>query len=92
MDVFKKRYSLNKEIKNVLKRMSEVSPDSDEYAKMSKNLETLYSAASKSKDKVSLDTIVTVAGSLLGIILIINHEQTGIITSKAVGFIIKGRV
>lgn len=92
MDVFKKKHSLKREIESVLKRMSELSPDSDEYAKMAKNLETLYSAASKSKDKVSLDTIVTVAGSLLGIILIINHEQTGIITSKALGFIIKGRV
>jgi len=92
MNIFKKRHSLNKEIEIVLEKMSKVTPDSNEYTAMAKNLETLYSANSKSRNTVSLDTIVTVAGSLIGIILIINHEQTGIITSKAMSFIIKGRV
>lgn len=42
--------------------------------------------------KVSPDTIVVVAANLLGILLILNHERLDIISTKALGFVIKGRV
>jgi len=42
--------------------------------------------------KVSPDTILIVTGNLLGILLILKYEKLDIITSKAIGFVLKGRV
>ena len=42
--------------------------------------------------KVSGDTLVIVGANLLGIILILKFEQLDIITTKALSFVIKGRV
>ena len=42
--------------------------------------------------KVSPDTLVIVGANLLGIILILKFEQLDIITTKALSFVIKGRV
>lgn len=41
---------------------------------------------------VSPDALATIAGNLLGIMLILNYERMHVITTKAIGFVIKGRV
>lgn len=41
--------------------------------------------------QVSPDTLVLAATNLLGILLIINHERLNVVTSKAMGFIIRPR-
>jgi len=46
----------------------------------------------KSLDRVSKDTLAVVAGNLVGLLLVLNFERVGVITSKALGFVIKGRV
>jgi hypothetical protein len=67
--------------------------DRDLYSTMTENVERLYKAKSYEKTRgVSPDTIITVVGSLLGIILILGYEKAGVITSKALGFVLKGRV
>lgn len=89
----RQRHNLKKEIDSVLERMSQLSPDSTEYTNMAKNLDTLYSAKSKEKDqKIKWDTIAVIAGNLLGIVIIVGYEKANVITSKALGFVIKGRV
>lgn len=88
-----KRTNLEKEIDRVLSEASYLKPDSKEYAEIVENVEKLYKAKSYEKSSsVSPDTIATVVGSLLGIGLIIWNEQAHVITSKALGFVIKGRV
>ena len=88
-----KRSNLEKEIDNVLERMSELDPDSKEYSAMVSNLEQHFRAKSKEKDrKISPDTLAVIAGNLLGIGLILTYEKANVITTKALGFIIKGRV
>lgn len=90
-----KRTSLEKEIEEVLEVMNYHQPESKEYTTISKNLELLYKAKSlepKREWPVKLDTIITVAGSLLGILLILDYEKEDSVTSKALGFIVKGRV
>jgi hypothetical protein len=88
-----KRTNLEKAIDSVLKSMEAVKTDSEEYSKMAKNLEMLYKAKSQqSERRVSPDTIAVVAGNLLGIVLILGYERTEIIRTKALGFILKGRV
>ena len=46
----------------------------------------------KKKVHVSPDTIAIIAGNLAGILLILNYEQFNVVSSKALGFVIKGRV
>lgn len=88
-----KRNKLEKEIESVLAKMSLVEPSTDEYQSMTKNLEVLYKAKSYEKDRhISADTIAVVVGNLVGIILILYYEKADIITSKALGHILRGRV
>lgn len=51
-----------------------------------------YDRLSKNSWKISPDTVLVVAGNLLGILLILTYEKTDFITSKAINFILKGRV
>ena len=51
-----------------------------------------YSELLKSNWKISPDTLLIVGGNLLGILLILNFEKADIVTSKALNFVLKGRV
>jgi len=88
-----KRTKLEKEIDSLLEIMKTYPPDWETYTIMSENLERLYRAKSHERNRhVSPDTIAVVMGNLLGIGLILGFEKANVITSKALGFIIKGRV
>ena len=88
-----KRTNLEKEIDSILLKMSALDPASTEYSAMTANLERLLNAKSKEKDKcVSPDTLAIVAANLLGIGLILYKENIGPITTKALNFVIRGRV
>lgn len=88
-----KRTNLEQEIDTVLSRMREVGVKSDEYPQLLEYLERLTLAKSKlPSKKVSPDTIAVVIGNLVGIGFILGYEKIGAITSKALGFVIRGRV
>lgn len=88
-----KRTNLEKEIDRVLKEAEYLNPNSDDYSVVAENIERLYKAKSCEKSRtVSPDTIAVIAGNLLGIALILGYEQSHVITSKALGFVLKGRV
>ncbi|QBZ73590.1 hypothetical protein SEA_ROSAASANTEWAA_26 [Streptomyces phage RosaAsantewaa] len=82
---------LDAEIDRLLNRLSEIAPDSDEYAKTNEQLIKLYklNEDTNSKKRVSPDALAQVAGSLAGIVLILGYERAGIITSKAMSFVMK---
>lgn len=44
------------------------------------------------KTRISPDTLAVVAGNLFGIMLILNHEKMNVITSKALAFVLRGRI
>lgn len=97
--ILDRRTNLEKEIDKVLLEMSVLARDSKEYSAMLDNLEKLCKAKSpeaKSFDdrtrRLSLDTIAVVAGNLLGIMLILGFEKENVITTKALSFVLKGRV
>ena len=88
-----KRTLLEKEIDNILKTMLTMDAGSEEYTVMAENLERLYKLkAVDSTNKVSADTMALIAGNLLGLALIMSFEKTNIITTKALGFVLRGRV
>lgn len=92
--IFKKEKTmLEKEIEAVLLEMKDMYVGSEEYEIALNHLSTLHEI-NKSKEKkwnVSPDTMAIVVGNLLGIILILKHEEMNVITSKAMNFVIKGR-
>lgn len=70
------------------------------YVECASSLEDLEAVAGLLKDRselekkhrVSPDAIAVVAGNLLGIALILGYEKSNIITTKALGFVLRGRV
>lgn len=66
--------------------------DSETYSKVLRNIERLQDL--KRKDRKSLDpnSCLVVAGNLIGILLILGYEQKDFIRSKALGFVLRGRV
>jgi len=88
-----KQDSLKEEIESVLRCMSTLNCTSEEYSKSADNLEKLYRAQGYNKNtSISPDTLLLVIGNLAGIALILWHERAEVITSKALGFVMKGRV
>jgi len=64
----------------------------EEYAKTLSLVERLHKMLDKEKPaSVSKDTILTVGANLVGIILILKHEHVNVISSKALGFIMRPR-
>lgn len=51
-----------------------------------------YSDMMKSSWKFTPDTLLVAATNLAGIALILNFEKIDIVRSKAIGFVLKGRV
>lgn len=79
-------------IDHLISEMASREGDSEEYTKMTDNLETLYKLKLEDKpDRVKLDTIAIVAGNLLGIIIIVGFEKSHVMTSKALSNLLKPR-
>lgn len=75
-------------IDKVQLKMLDMDCVTDQYATMVDRLSKLYKLKEAALPKrVSYDTWAALAGNLLGIILILNYEKTGVVTSKAIGFV-----
>lgn len=77
---------LQEAIDRILESMKDERPDSDEYAKMVRQLSELYSLKQKPQ-RVSADTLVSVLANLFGIFVIVGHERAHVVTSKALNYI-----
>lgn len=90
---------LEEAIDRVFVSMTDVECDTEEYSALLDRLSTLYkmkeieakNKALEPSRRVSADTMVTVAGSLLGILMIIGHERANVIGTKALGLVMKLR-
>lgn len=84
---------LDAAIDQILLEMKDHTSDSKEYAQMVDQLDKLYKIkAATAPDRVSLDTLVAVGGNLLGILAILNFERVNVITTKALGFVLKSKI
>lgn len=80
--------TLQQEIERVIVLMSVQSPDSDEYAKMNKQLGKLHERRMAEKPKpLEAETVALIVANLAGIMLIVGHERAHVITSKAIGIV-----
>lgn len=83
---------LESELNRALTRLRAEMPNSEDYEKMLKLVERLHDMMDEEKpDVVSKNTLLTVGGNLLGIILVLKHERLNVITSKALSFVIRTR-
>ena len=88
-----KKATIDEAIEYTLCAMTEYHPDSEEYTTMVTNLETLYKAKGNiNPSSIPWKEIVTGVFTIVGIGMIIGHEKADSITSKALGFVLKGRV
>jgi hypothetical protein len=85
--------NLQDEINSILEEMASEQPDTDKYSREADNLEKVCRAKSyEHNSPIDINTIITAAASLGGIVLILNYEKLGVVTSKALSFIPKLRV
>ena len=85
----KKTDPLDQAIDDLLHQMSTYDGFAKEYVIMADQLNKLYAIKERNKDRVSLDTLATVGGNLAGILLIVNYEHANVLTSKALGLLLR---
>lgn len=79
-----KANALQMEIEEVLLKLSGMTPETDEFKKVTENLKTLYEIKALDKGlKIKPESWLLVGGSLLGTLMILIYEETGTIRSKA---------
>ncbi|QED11538.1 membrane protein [Arthrobacter phage Qui] len=88
------RPELEEAITKALLELKDHQPYSTEYIKALEQIEKLYKLRAPKPElqkPVSLDTVLTVAGNIAGIVIILGYERAHVITSKAFSLIIKPR-
>lgn len=89
----KQKDKLTWEINMLISEMRNYEPYTQEYSTMARNVETLMKASSYRKEPpVNLNTLLTIAGSLAEILLILNYEQVNVVTTKAMSRLIKPKL
>lgn len=77
-------------IDQVLIELEPMRVDSEEFAKTAENLDKLYKMQTyKNARRISPEAYVAVGGNLAGILAILWFEKAGVVTSKALGFVMK---
>lgn len=90
--MFKKEDKLQNRIDELLDEMEMTPGDSPEFDRLSTQVTKLYEAQAKTKgNAISKEAIAGIIGNLAGILIIVNHEQAHVITSKAFGLLSKIR-
>lgn len=97
--MFKSKTSVNypgleDEIASAISHLSGVQPNSDEYAAIVDQISKLDALTNHKvkKSAISKDALIAVGGNLAGILLILNYEKVGAVTTKALGFVLKSKI
>lgn len=81
---------LDEAIDRIMNDMTTVTPGSEEYATLLERLERLTKLKTDTRRQpISPDTVLTVVGNLLGVGVIVSYEHAHVITSKALGQLLK---
>lgn len=83
---------LDETIDDALAQLKGIEVGSDEYNRKMEQVQKLYALKEKNSPKrISPDAALLVAGNLAGIVLILGYERAHVVTSKALGFVLKSR-
>lgn len=81
---------LQKRIDELIDGLNGYTADQDEYATMVAQLKELYALKELEKpERISINTLITTGGTLLGIVVIVGFERSNVLTSKALGLLRK---
>ena len=81
------------EVLRLISEMSLLKPNSDEYTAAAKNLASLQeSRYANKKHDFSKDAILAASANIAGILLVLNFERVGVLTSKAFSLVSKIRI
>jgi len=81
-----------REIDRLALALGDHQPTSDEYGKILDRLKELHKIENdNTPDPVSANTKATIGANLVGILMIINAEHLGVISTKALGLLTKVR-
>lgn len=73
----------------LLEELAQHDPHSQEFSKAMKHLKKIVDLQSKGKKTIDLNTVILVAGNLLGVLVIVAYEQNHIMNTKGLGFVRK---
>jgi len=80
--------ALDNEIERLTRTLSNTSSVDPDYAKIADNLKVLCDSRGQlTNSGISAETIVSATVHILGMLLVLNYEKTGVITSKAFSFL-----
>lgn len=93
MDTFlktKSQKAIDEEIVRLTEVLKTISPADKNYATVSDNLRVLCEAREKKDPStISTELLLGIGANLIGLLVILNFERTGVITSKALSFLWK---
>lgn len=76
------------EVDRVVEFISNLDPTTEDYTHAAQNLKTLCEARTKKAAFfIEPEVLITAGFNLLGIVLILRHEQFNVVTTKAINFI-----
>lgn len=86
--------ALKKALTTALEELPMLTADSDEFTTAVENIEKLHQMLSsdRKKFKVSPDTLLTVGANIAGIVMILGYERLHVVSSKALGFVLKTKI
>ena len=88
----KQETEYDRPIRRILREMDLHEPNSEEFGTLTERLTKLQKMRSDDRpDPISRNTALQVAANLLGIGIIVRHEQLNVITTKALGFVMKAK-
>jgi len=86
---------LDDAITSAIESLKDHDPYSPEYVKAVEQIEKLYKLKAPQPElrkPVSYDALIAAGANLAGIIAVLGYERAHVITSKALGFIVKTRL
>lgn len=85
--------TISDEVDRIVNELATMQADTQEYEAKVKQLRVLCEARSMRADRlINTETLVTAGVNILGILLILNYENLHVVSSKALGFVLKGRM
>lgn len=92
MPIFRNKTHVELELSRLFKLLRTHEPDSDEYTATVDKIAKLHKLEIDEKSKrVSPDTLALIGANLLGIVMILKHEELNVITTKALSLVSRAR-
>lgn len=92
MPIFRNKTHVELELDRLFRRLKSYEPQEEEYAATVDKIAKLHKLQIDERSgRVSPDTLALIGSNLLGIVMILKHEELNIITTKAMSLVMRAR-